>query len=458
MRLFNKDVLSTDFFKKDLFHSSGEEVDIADEKQEVDSLDVPVGRAPDGTPQAEFGQPKKYQGNFGTYINIICVLAGSGTLSLPLAFKQAGWFGIFVLLWCCIMATYCGRLLIKCLYYKEGKRLQGFPEVAQAAFGIPGKYFVGIFYNSILLGGPILYLILSATNMHQMLEPYNVGVSVKVWIVIWGCALLPPLIFFKTMKDVTLFGFFGAFATIFTIIVVSIAALVNWGKAGHPQAVHHPALSKELPTALGTIAFSYGGNVVLPHVQQVMKHPKAWSWVYPMAIFSVTAVYLLMGVVGYYVYGDDVVSPVYNNLPDSWYKTMSIIVITIHVLLATPIFLTSFSLEVEEIFKIDRKHRSATVEFILRAIVRTLAMAFVVVIGVVVPYFSDFMAFLGALSEGLLTFVFPVAFYIRLYGFRHPKWYELIFCVIVVTIGILGCIFGTKDAVNALKADFAKDN
>ncbi|RKP12159.1 transmembrane amino acid transporter protein-domain-containing protein, partial [Piptocephalis cylindrospora] len=283
------------------------DVEIADEKQEVASLDVPVGRAPDGTPQAEFGQPKKYQGNFGTYINIICVLAGSGTLSLPLAFKQAGWFGIFVLLWSCLMATYCGRLLIKCLYYQEGKRLQGFPEVAQAAFGVFGKYFVGIFYNSILLGGPILYLILSASNMHQMLEPYNVGVSVK------------------TMKDVTLFGFFGAFATVFTVIVVTIAAFVNWGRAGHPQAVHHPALSKELPTALGTIAFSYGGNVVLPHVQQVMRHPRAWSWVYPIAIFSVTAVYLLIAVSGYYVYGEEVVSPIYNNLPDSWYKTMSIV-------------------------------------------------------------------------------------------------------------------------------------
>ena len=45
---------------------------------------------------------------------------------------------------------------------------------------------------------------------------------------------------------------------------------------------------------------------------------------------------------------DKTMSPIYDNLPNGGPKTASIIIITIHVILAAPLLLTSFALDVEK--------------------------------------------------------------------------------------------------------------
>lgn len=110
------------------------------------------------------------QGNFLTaYFNVVCVVAGTGTLGLPKAFAIGGWLGILILLLAYVMAVYSGIILIRCLYYKPGTRLHDYKSVGTAAFGTIGYIVASILHFLNLFGCPALYLVLAAGNMHQLL-------------------------------------------------------------------------------------------------------------------------------------------------------------------------------------------------------------------------------------------------------------------------------------------------
>src|SRR6185312_3560757 len=123
-----------------------------------------------------------------------------------------------------------------------------------------------------------------------------------------------------------------------------------------------------------------------------MRTPASWPRVNALAMMTVTAFYLLIGIPGYLTYGHFTVSPIYNNLPAGFSVTLSIAMITIHVLLALPIYLTSFALDIEKFLKIDKSIIGARNEFVYRVFLRVLLMSFIIWVAVSVPFFADWMS------------------------------------------------------------------
>lgn len=197
-----------------------------------------------------------------------------------------------------------------------------------------------------------------------------------------------------------------------------------------------------------------GGNPVYAHVEAGMKHPKNWNKVVAAGLSTCVALYFLTAVPGYYVYGDLTKSPIYENIPDGPSKIASTIIITIHVLMAAPILMTSFALDLEKMFGISSFNHSRIVEHALRFALRMGMVVLVAVIAIYVPFFGDFMSLLGAFSNCTLILIFPIIFYLKLTGFRNKHWFELIVCFLGVVLGIVGLVFGTISAVQSLKRNF----
>lgn len=105
-----------------------------------------------------------------SYCNVVCVVAGTGVLGLPMALRQGGWIGLVILFLAWSMSIYTANLLVKCLYAGGGevKRLTTYKDVATAAFGTVGGWVTFFFNAWILLGGPVLYLVLSGQNINQV--------------------------------------------------------------------------------------------------------------------------------------------------------------------------------------------------------------------------------------------------------------------------------------------------
>ncbi|KAG0341205.1 hypothetical protein BG000_009932, partial [Podila horticola] len=267
--------------------------------------------------------------NFQAYVNVVSVLAGAGTLGLPAALRDAGWVGLAILALACAMAVYANQKLIQCLYYDGKNRLREYPDVAAAAFGLPGRIVVTFFYNSIALGGPVLYLILTGTNIHDLASSVGSTITLQQWIMVAAAVMTVPIIITKTMREVAALSIFGALSTAIVVVIVTIASIVDSKDITAPIE-HDVAIPRHLPIALATFAFSYGGNVIFPHVEESMKNKKAWNKIILWGILTVTVLYVVCATAGYAVYGQTVKSPIYLNLPGGTTRTISTIIITLH--------------------------------------------------------------------------------------------------------------------------------
>ncbi|KAI9357411.1 transmembrane amino acid transporter protein-domain-containing protein [Pilaira anomala] len=399
----------------------------------------------------EFGHG---DGSFMTaYFNIVCVVAGTGTLGLPKAFADGGWLGILILILAYAMAVYSGVILIRCLYYKPGQRLHDYKAIGTAAFGWPG-YLVASFLHILnLFGCPALYLVLASGNMVYLLEGTAGELNHKIWAVIWGVFLLIPSLIMKTLKEVTGIAAIGALCTMMAVFVVLIQGPMTRNASSEP-VYHDSVIWEGFPVALSTIAFSFGGNNTYPHVEHALKKPHQWKYAVMAGLSTCTALYFLTAVPGYWSFGTATVSPIYNSLPEGAGKMLSVIVMTIHVILAIPIYTTSFSLEFEKFSNCSEEKYGKFGAWVGRAIIRSITMGILVVLACFIPYFDDFMGLIGSLANCGLVFLLPVICYLKLTGVRNKPWYELAFSALTVFLGIIGCVFGTIDSIKALIADF----
>jgi len=399
----------------------------------------------------EFGHG---DGNFSTaYFNVVCVVAGTGTLGLPKSFADGGWLGILILCLAYMMAVYSGIILIRCLYYKPGHRLHDYKAIGTAAFGWPGYIIASTLHILNLFGCPALYLVLAGGNMVQLLQGTAGELNYRIWVIIWGVFLLIPSLVLKTLKEVTAIAAIGAICTMMAVFVVLIQAPMT-RNATPVEVVHDGVIWEGFPVALATIAFSFGGNNTYPHVEHALKKPHQWKYAVTAGLSTCTALYFLTAIPGYWSFGRETLSPIYNSLPAGAGRILSMIVMTIHVILAIPIYTTSFSLEFEKFSNCSEERFGKFGAWVGRAIIRSCTMAILVILACFIPFFDDFMGLIGALANCGLVFLLPVLCYLKLTGVRNKPWYELAFAALTLFLGIIGCIFGTIDAIKALISDF----
>jgi len=69
-------------------------------------------------------------------------MMGIGIMSLPLAFKYAGWFfGISIFLFCLIQTNYTAKILKKC--FDTDVNCLTYADFSRSAFGKKGKLIMG---------------------------------------------------------------------------------------------------------------------------------------------------------------------------------------------------------------------------------------------------------------------------------------------------------------------------
>jgi amino acid permease len=136
--------------------------------------------------------------------------------------------------------------------------------------------------------------------------------------------------------------------------------------------------------------------------------------------------------------------------------TFAMAIVTVHVLLACPVLVTTFSMDAERALKIDAPV-DTTKQRLYRTLMRTLTMVIVALVAISIPYFSDFMTLIGSASNTMLIFVFPIIFHYKLFGRKHISVWENLARLCIVLIGILAGVVGGSQAVYALYMDFSNE-
>ncbi|KAG0276141.1 hypothetical protein BGZ95_007919 [Linnemannia exigua] len=416
----------------------------------------------DGTALSMRGERPEGVGTFKTIAGLVCVIGGTGTLGMPKAVAESGWFGSALIVLALFMSTYTGHILIECLYLKTNKRRESYQEIARDAYGAIGHHFAFTVVVVNLFGCAVLYVILSATLIEAMTREYaHVDTPVYYYVMactafVWVC-----LICTKSMKEIALLSVLGACATIGVVSItvgMSVKMLLQH-TAATITATHKLVDWAKLPLALATISFAYGGNVVYPHVEQSMRYPRQWTRALWAALMVCFVMYISIAIAGYAAFGHETLSPILRNLPSGGLSITANSLITVHVLLAAPILLTSLSMMIEHSIaeRLPNFSRGSSItQFLKRAGPRTVIMFLTGLIAGVVPYFGDVMDLLGSLTQCLLVFVMPIVFHYKLGGLEKASLWTRGWALFVLVIGMVALVLGTIDAVKHLVADFIR--
>lgn len=99
-----------------------------------------------------------------------------------------------------------------------------------------------------------------------------------------------------------------------------------------------------------------------------------------------------------------------------------------------------------------QRHARAT-----RIVLRTVEICSCAVVAMLTPYFSDFMSLIGTIAAESLTFVLPCIFWIKLAWHDRNPW-ELLGCALIAAVGIFCAVFGTADAVKLFLNDIQQSS
>ncbi|KAJ1651883.1 hypothetical protein IWQ61_007655 [Dispira simplex] len=399
----------------------------------------------------DFDNCTRNANSWTAFMNIVCVVAGTGVLQLPYALQEGGWLSLIIMCLSGLIGIYVGTVLIRCLYHDGRKRLSSMPEIGEAAFGKVGLYVTYFFHYLYILGTVCIYIILAGDNITNLLDQVNAGVPARVCKLMVAVVMWAPFVVMKSMKEVAVLALFGYISTVIVVLITIVVGFVDMAHLHATQDITYSVLTiTRLPSAIASISFAFSGTVVYPHVEASMKNPQSWPRVITVSMFSITIMYLLMSICGYAVYGNTTVSPILSNLPAGAAKNVALILISLHVILAAPIMLTTFALEVEQGHNITVERLGRTREFLVRFAFRTIIVAALYGIAIAIPFFSDVLSLIGALSTCMVFFVFPTIWYVRLFGFKVLRWWEWILCIVILVLGVVGVIMGSVQAIQSL--------
>jgi len=413
----------------------------------------------------------KKGGSFSAFVNLVKAFMGTGILSIPHAFTQAGlYLGLVGYVLINLICTYtlavliqCKRLAIKKQAENPGKKpfiIDTYKDVAKFTFGKPGEYTVAtivVILEIVFATGMVVVML---DNMTALLPHYyNKYYSAMTLFPV--LAVLSWIHFLKDMWPISLFG-----VVVYLIGVIGGTYFYGFQKLADHD-VHFDfkaAVWSTLPLFCGTTIYAMEGiNLALP-TESSMKQPKHAYWV----VLGAQSTYFVL-VCGYgafgYAFGFGGCDLIVDCLPSGTVRTVLQVCLIISLCITHPLTLYPASEMLEELWFDETKKYFIWKTRLLRLIQVILTCVF----GAIVPDFATFSAFFGSFLIPFCGFIIPPSMLLSFHripgrpllsincfncwNFTIPR-FECSLVVVVnfllILLGIATTAVGTYSAVNDL--------
>jgi len=269
-----------------------------------------------------------------TASNVCSYFVGVGLLALPWAMEKVGLCGVVLLLLFGYMAALSGNLLTKC---QTSRYVMSYVEIADKAFGLPGRLVVAFFFHLHLLLDLALFLHLFSTALKELLlSLFNVHVEPRHIAYVPTClaVIATNLDFFHTKRLEALLAILSTLSTIILtslllwmtltqVITIEKTDGTSTDEQQHQQQqqqqqryfikfnfqptivfAHTPTFdrAKSFFEALGVFSFSFLGHSALPSILRGMKQPRAFASLLNKTFVLITIMYVLIACLGYAAY------------------------------------------------------------------------------------------------------------------------------------------------------------
>ncbi|KAI8470815.1 MAG: amino acid transmembrane transporter [Monoraphidium minutum] len=403
----------------------------------------------------------------------VTAMVGAGVLGLPSTFVSLGWAGgIIALVTSFWVSWYTYKLLVDMHEIPDPEtkgaitsyiRFDRYQDLTCHVFGKrAGTWSLLPFQVIVLVGIAITYTVVGADDLFAVVKDYSpAGAPV---IPMWGCFLIWTglQVLLSQLPDFTSLGFVSALGAVMSIGYCTIAT----GLAAAYRAEERPAYTVPLPdhspatvvarvmdifAAISTILFAYGGHNIALEIQATLPNPPTVKRMMRgvHAAFIVTGVlYFAVAISGFAAMGDKTGPNIILALSNGpmWVRNMARVFVVIHVLAAYQVYTHPVFDWIESFIGAKRGCGAFGYgSWASRAILRTAYVCLVTLVAILIPFFTDLMAFIGAVAITPTTFLLPplLWLYVRQPARFGLEWSVNVLLVIVTGIcGVMGAISG----------------
>uniref|UniRef100_A0A7S3Z7E9 Amino acid transporter transmembrane domain-containing protein n=1 Tax=Lotharella globosa TaxID=91324 RepID=A0A7S3Z7E9_9EUKA len=371
-------------------------------------------------------------------INLLKAIIGSGILAFPYCFAQVGLVPALILLFGgALLQAYTADLLVQCVQIMRDKDdLNGsvsFKSLAENSLpGEHGKMVIEAIVGVFTLGCSISYLVVMGDLMPQIAEDAIALFGFKekkeslsiiweersgaeaTWIVFLALCIGFPLCCLKSVKSLQFTSMLGNFG-IGAIVVILILYATNAIDA-HPDPTTEPmemfAMTASGVRVFSIFIFGFSCNQSLPGIITEMKdssYPTVRAMV-NVSLAITALVYLLIGSMGYMVYGSLVNADLLQSLPLGLAACLARLAIVLNVIGSFPLYQHSTRSSFSLVLYQHGPDTLSDCEYYALTIT-TFAVALVVAISV--PGLDVVLGYVGATGGCLVAFTLPAYFYLK---------------------------------------------
>ncbi|KAM9925402.1 hypothetical protein OXX59_003893 [Metschnikowia pulcherrima] len=414
-------------------------------------------------------QPKGTASFVKTFFLLFKALVGSGILFLPRAFCNGG------LLFSTITMSLFGVLTYLCyIILIQSKKILGkssYGELGYLTHGKPLKYFIMVSIIISQVGFVATYVLFTAENMTSFLESFFDIRLNKSTMFLVQCLLLIPLALIRDLAKLSFTSFTSSlFILVGLVIIFYFSGLQLIHEGLGPNITNFNSSTWSMLIGVAVTSFE-GIGLILP-IEASMARPEKFPLVLSISMAAITALFVLIGVVGYSAYGEHVRSIIILNLPQSNAAVQSILVLySIAVFLTGPLQLfPAIRIGESVIFNsrlfLSKEHRHTSEEGRLyrtsgkynphikwmKNLFRTAVVIIITVLAWVnADNIDKFVSFNGCFACIPLVYIYPPLIHLKTYekNSRQSRLLKM-FDYVLIVVGVVAVVYTTYQILFAI--------
>ncbi|XP_049730106.1 proton-coupled amino acid transporter 2 isoform X1 [Elephas maximus indicus] len=410
---------------------------------------------------------------FQTLVHLVKGNMGTGILGLPLATKNAGiLMGPLSVLAMGFVACHCMHILVRCarhFCHRLNKPFMDYGDTVMHGLEASpsswlqnhaywGRCVVIFFLIVTQLGFCCAYIVFVADNLKQIVEAINGTTNTCVHngtmtltptmdSRLYMLSFLPFLVLLALIRNLRILSIFSLLANI--SMLVSLVIVVQYIVQGIPDPSRLPLVASwnTYPLFFGTAVFAFESiGVVLP-LENNMKDTHRFPAIVSLGMFIITALYIIIGTLGYLQFGDDIKASITLNLPNCWLYQLVKFLYIIGILCTYPL---QFYIPAEIIIPFILSRVSKRWAQVLDLSVRLAMVCLTCSIAILIPHLDLVLSLVGSVSGSALAFVIPPLLEITTYYSEGMSPFTIAKDALISILGFVGFVAGTYQAIHEL--------
>ncbi|CAG9855730.1 unnamed protein product [Phyllotreta striolata] len=347
---------------------------------------------------------------------------GTGIFAMGEAVKSAGIIvGPLFILIVAVLCVHCMHLLTitaKSLREKHGvstrldfaKTLElsillGPPQVVK--YSLHARKLVNYCIIISQIGFCCVYFIFITDNVHQVADYYGIVIDLRtVMAGLFVPVLLPCLVRnLKYLVPISIMANIFMFFGIFMVIGYAVNDLPPFSKRRYVGDL------SMLPLVFGTAVFCFEGIALVLPIKTQMRVPHNFSrhmGVLNVGMTFVAILFVFMGFIGYWKWGEEVLESVTLNLPQDQILYQVVKLLITAGVLFTYCLQLFLAVEVMWPFILEGKLRNNRHPVVWELLFRSSLVLLTFILAQIVPFLSIFISFVGSFCAASLCLLFPV--------------------------------------------------